>query len=158
VRDDVDVQPRGPFAAELAGDWQTAAEQWARLGCRYEAALALAAADAEEPLRQALDELQRLGARPAAAIVARRLRELGVRDVRRGPRPFTRDNAAGLTARESEILALVATGLRNSAIARRLFLSQRTVDNHVSAILRKLGADNRLEAAAKAATLGLAQK
>jgi DNA-binding CsgD family transcriptional regulator len=158
VRDDVDVQPRGPFAAELAGDWQTAADQWARLGCRYEAALALAAADAEEPLRQALDELQRLGARPAAAIVARRLRELGVRDVRRGPRPFTRDNAAGLTARESEILALVATGLRNSAIARRLFLSQRTVDNHVSAILRKLGADNRLEAAAKAATLGLAQK
>lgn len=158
LRDDLGVRLRGPFAAELSGDWRTAAEQWAGLGCRYEAALARAAADEEAPLRQALDELQRLGARPAAAIVARRLRELGVRDVRRGPRPSTRDNAAGLTARESEILALVATGLRNSAIAKRLFLSQRTVDNHVSAILRKLGADNRLEAAAKAATLGLAQK
>ena len=46
-----------------------------QLGCPYEAALALADADEEEPLRQALEELQRLGARPAAAIVARRLRE-----------------------------------------------------------------------------------
>jgi hypothetical protein len=46
-------------------------------------------------------------------------------------------------------------GLRNAEIAQRRFLSQRTVDNHVSAILRKLGADNRVEAAAKAAALGL---
>jgi DNA-binding CsgD family transcriptional regulator/tetratricopeptide (TPR) repeat protein len=156
ARDDVDVQPRGPFAAELAGDWHTAAEQWAQLGCPYEAALALADADEEEPLRLALDELQLLEARPVAAIVARRLRELGVREIRRGPRPSTRTNAAGLTNRESQVLALVAEGLRNAEIAERLFLSQRTVDKHVSAILRKLGADNRVEAA-KAAMLGLPQ-
>ena len=87
----------------------------------------------------------------------RRLRELGVHDVRRGPRPSTRTNAAGLTAREREILALVAEGLRNGEIAQRLFLSQRTVDNHVSAILRKLGADNRVQAAARAAELGISQ-
>jgi DNA-binding NarL/FixJ family response regulator len=62
-----------------------------------------------------------------------------------------------LTARESEILALVGEGLRNAEIAQRLFLSQRTVDTHVSAILRKLGADTRVEAAAKAATLGAAK-
>jgi DNA-binding NarL/FixJ family response regulator len=60
-----------------------------------------------------------------------------------------------LTARQSQVLALVAEGLRNAEIARRLYLSQRTVDNHVSAILGKLGADNRVEAAAKAANLGL---
>ena len=54
-----------------------------------------------------------------------------------------------------DILALVAEGLRNAEIAKRLFLSQRTVDNHVSAILRKLEVDNRVEAAARAATLGL---
>jgi DNA-directed RNA polymerase specialized sigma24 family protein len=51
----------------------------------------------------------------------------------------------------------VAEGLRNAEIAQRLFLSQRTVDNHVSAILRKLGADNRVEAAAQAATLARPQ-
>jgi len=141
----------------LTGNCVSAAERWRVLGCPYESALALAEADEEEPLRQALEELQRLEARPAASIVARRLRELGVRAIPRGPRPSTRDNSAGLTARESEILTLVAQGLRNAEIAQRLFLSQRTVDNHVSAILRKLGAGNRVEAAAKAATLGLAQ-
>ena len=157
IRDEVAVEPHGLFAAQIAGNPLEAAKQWRELGCPYEAALALADADEEEPLRQALDQLQRLGARPAAAIVSRRLRSLGIRDVPRGPRPSTRDNAAGLTARESQILALVAEGLRNGEIARRLYLSRRTVDNHVSAILRKLGADTRVEAAAKAATLGLPQ-
>jgi DNA-binding NarL/FixJ family response regulator len=45
--------------------------------------------------------------------------------------------------------------MSNGEIAQRLFLSQRTVEHHVSAILRKLGADNRVQAVAKAATLGL---
>jgi DNA-binding CsgD family transcriptional regulator len=145
-----------PFAALLRGDWRRAAEYWADAGCRYEAALALAEGD-EEAQRRSLDELTRLGARPAAAVVARRLRERGARGVPRGPRPATRESSVGLTARETEVLRLLTEGLRNAEIARRLFLSPRTVDNHVSAILRKLGADNRLEAVAKAATLGLAQ-
>jgi DNA-binding CsgD family transcriptional regulator len=155
VRDEVAVELRGPFAAQIAGDWREAARQWTQIGCPYEAALALADSDEEEPLRQALAELQRLEASPAAAIVSRRLRARGVRDIRRGPRPSTRTNAAGLTARESEILALVAEGLRNAEIAQRLFVSRRTVDNHVSAILRKLGVESRGEAVAKAVMLGL---
>jgi tetratricopeptide (TPR) repeat protein len=74
-----------PYAAELTGDWAQAAAFWRDAGCAYDAALALAGADEEEPLRQALEELQRLEARPAASIVARRLRELGARDIRTGP-------------------------------------------------------------------------
>jgi hypothetical protein len=65
------------YAAELAGDQARAAELWAGLGCPYDAALALVDADDDDALRRALDELQRLGAQPAAAIVARRLRARG---------------------------------------------------------------------------------
>jgi DNA-binding CsgD family transcriptional regulator/tetratricopeptide (TPR) repeat protein len=145
-----------PYAAELAGDWGRAAELWAGLGCPYDGALALAGADADGALRRALDALQRLGAQPAAAIVARRLRERGVRGLPRGPRATTRGNPSGLTAREVEVLELVGAGLRNADIAARLFLSEKTVGHHVSAILRKLGVRTRGEASAEARRLGIA--
>jgi DNA-binding NarL/FixJ family response regulator len=122
---------------------------------RLPAAGALADSDQEGQLRTALAELQRLGARPLAAAVARRLRELGVRGLARGPRPSTRANPANLTARETEVLALVTEGLRNADIAQRLFVSTRTVDHHVSAILAKLGVRSRAEAARAAARLGI---
>ena len=54
------------------------------------------------------------------------------------------------------MLELVADGLRNGEIAERLVLSERTVDHHVSAILRKLGVRTRGEAGANAIRLGLA--
>ena len=145
-----------PYALQIRGDWARAAELWTELGCPYEAALALADADDEDALRRSLDELQRLGAQPAAAIVARRLRERGARQLPRGPRPATRENPAGLTQREREVLELVAQGLRNADIAARLFLAEKTVDHHVSAILRKLDVRTRGEASAEAARLGVA--
>ena len=146
----------GPYALELAGDWARAADAWAAIGCPYEAALALAAADDEKALRRSLAELQRLGARPAAAIVARRLRERGVRGLPRGPRAATRANPAGLTARQLEVLELLAEGLTNSEIADRLVVSQRTVDHHVATTLQKLAVRTRAEASARAVRLGLA--
>jgi len=146
-----------PWALQLAGDWLGAAECWSAIGCPYEAALALADSDDEAALRSALDGLRRLGAEPAASFVSRRLRELGVRGLPRGPRPATRANPANLTAREVEVLNLVAEGLSNADIAARLFVSQRTIDHHVSAILRKLDVRSRAEASAEAVRLGLAR-
>ena len=95
--------------------------------------------------------------RPARR-VARTLRERGVRDVRRGPRAATRENPAGLTARELEVVALVAEGLRNAEIAGRLFVSEKTVAHHVSAILRKLDVATRSQAGAEAARLGIVER
>jgi DNA-binding NarL/FixJ family response regulator len=140
---------------QLAGDGATAAAILRERGCAYAAALALADGDDASALRDALAQLRALGAQPAARRVARRLRELGERAIPRGPRRTTRANAAGLTARELEILPLLAEGMRNAQIAQRLVLSPKTVDHHVSAILRKLDLSSRGQVVAAASRLGL---
>ena len=139
-----------PYAQELCGDWRAAALAWKGLGCPYEYACLLAWHGMETEQRAALEILERLGAAPAALALRKRMRAEGVRAVPRGLRVSTRSNRLGLTRREAEILTLVSQGLRNSAIAKRLFVSTRTVDRHVSAILSKLGVQSRGEAVAMA--------
>jgi DNA-binding CsgD family transcriptional regulator/tetratricopeptide (TPR) repeat protein len=150
------VVATSPHGLQLAGSWEAARALWVEAGCPYEAALCLADTDDEALLRLALEELLVLGARPAAAIVARRLRERGVMSLPRGPRATTRQNQYGLTARELEVLALVNEGLQNGQIADRLVVSVRTIDHHVEAILRKLGAKTRVDARVTATSLGIA--
>ena len=142
-----------PYASALRGDWRAAAEGWLREGDQYEHAVELAESGQVEPTLRALTILDGLGARPAVAMVRRRLRGLGVTRMPRRPQPGTLANPAGLTDRQLEILRLVATGLSNAEIAQRLVVSPRTVDHHVSAILQKIGVRTRRDAAAWVAAL-----
>jgi DNA-binding CsgD family transcriptional regulator len=155
VRETFELDLPDPWAAELEGDLRRAEDCWHKLDARYDAALALAGAGSEELLLTALDELRASGAEPAAAIVVRRLREHGVSGLPRGPRAATRSNPAHLTGRELEVLALLGQSLANAEIADRLVLSRRTVEHHVSAILRKLSVRTRAQAAAEGVRLGL---
>jgi ATP/maltotriose-dependent transcriptional regulator MalT len=142
-----------PYALELAGRAEAAAGAWTARGCPYEAALALAESHDAAAQRRAIDALHALGAGAAAAVVSRDLRRRGAAGLPRGPRPATRENPAQLTARELEVLTLIAGGLRNRDIAERLFVTPKTVSHHVSAILAKLGARTRGEAVAHAQRL-----
>jgi DNA-binding CsgD family transcriptional regulator len=139
-----------PFALEVSGRWAEAAQAWHALGCPYEEALALARSGQEPALRRAVDGFEAVGA-PAAADRARSLLRAGGWTPPRQLRATTRAHPAGLTAREAEVLALVAEGLPDAAIAERLVLSRRTVEHHVAAVLTKLGVSSRRLAAAAAA-------
>jgi DNA-binding CsgD family transcriptional regulator len=143
-----DVAP--PYKLEMAGDWRAAADAWEALGCPYEQAKVLGWNGTEREERQALARLEKLGATPAAQLLRKKMRDRGVRGVPRGSRSSTRSNPHGLTRREAQILELLSEGLRNSAIAKRLFLTTKTVDHHVSAILAKLGVPSRALAIAMA--------
>ena len=144
-----------PWRLHLTGKHRASAEAWRALGCPYEAARSLADSTNVEDVREALSCFERLGARPQARHAIRRLKHMGVSSIPRGPRPATRGNPAGLTAREIDVLHLLSQGLRNAEIAERLSLSSRTVDHHVSALLRKLDATTRTEASARGLDLGL---
>jgi DNA-binding NarL/FixJ family response regulator len=119
-----------------------------------EARLDLARAIASESPALALDEARTalatfrdLGASRAMDVAGGLLRDLGSAT---GGRP----RASGeLTAREQEVLGLIALGMSNAQIARTLVISEKTAGHHVSRILTKLGVRNRTEAAAHAARL-----
>jgi ATP/maltotriose-dependent transcriptional regulator MalT len=152
----IDTVPAGaaePYALHVAGRHRDAAAAWRTIGCPYYEALALADSDHEQDLREALGILHSLGAAPTARTVIERLRSMGAHAIPRGPRSGTRQNPAGLTGRELEVLTLLGEGLRDAEIADRLVVSPKTVGHDVSAILRKLGVPNRVAAAEEAARL-----
>ncbi|MFZ0903444.1 MAG: LuxR C-terminal-related transcriptional regulator, partial [Mycobacterium sp.] len=134
-----------PYRLEISGDWQAAAKEWTRRGCPYDAALAQLGGDIAA-VESALATFRSLGARAAARRAQQRLAQLLGR-VPRGRRSDTISDPHGLTRREREVFDLLAEGHNDGEIAAALYISRRTVGNHVSAILAKLGMQNRTQAA-----------
>jgi DNA-binding CsgD family transcriptional regulator len=142
------ARPDTPYFLEITGDWRAASEAWKRRGCTYDAAIAQLGGDIEA-VETALGTFRELGARAAVDRARQRLAALRGGGVCHH-RADTRADPHGLTRREREILELLAVGYSDAYIAGALFISQRTVNNHVHAILGKLGVHNRTQAAAYA--------
>lgn len=143
-----------PYTLVARREWRAAADAFGANGWEYDRALMLVRVGSPEALREALEIARRLGAEPLARHATQRLRELGAR-VPRGPYGAARENRAGLTARQLEVLQLVVGGRTNAEIADELVVSLRTAEHHVAAVLAKLGASSRREAARRADDLGL---
>ena len=147
--------------------WAEAARRWDGLGfpapagyCRWRQA----AAELSAGRRAQALPLWRAAWQGAADLGANGPREAIEEDAARAAVPLAGEGEApadvaavpfGLTARELEVLALVAAGRTNRQIGERLFISEKTASVHVSRILAKLGARSRAQAAAMAATVGL---
>jgi len=144
-----------PYRLLLDGAHQVAAEEFHRLSMPYDAALALIDSGDPALAARALDILDRLGADAVAAKVRRDLRSQGVSAVPARRRSATLANPVGLTTRQTEVLRLLDDGLTNAELAERLYLSVKTVDHHVSAILTKLEVTKRRDAVRRARELGL---
>jgi DNA-binding CsgD family transcriptional regulator len=135
-----------PFRFEVSGDWQSAAAEWTRLGCRYDAAVAQLGGDIDA-VRAALTTFRELGARAAARRAQQRLAELRGRTPG-GRRADTLADPHRLTRRQRDVLELLVAGHSDTDIATKLCISPRTVAHHVEAILAKLAVNNRTQAAA----------
>jgi DNA-binding NarL/FixJ family response regulator len=105
---------------------------------------------------RAVEMLDQLGAVGTADRLRGALRRDGVPQVPARPRVSTRSNPAGLTNRQLDVAKLVARGFTNAEIATRLYISPKTADHHVSALLTKLGVTNRRAVVVQAEELGLA--
>ncbi len=153
----IDEVPDGvaePYLIAGSGEWARAAAIWEERGIPYDRAVTLGLGGTEAKI-EALGIFDQLGAVPIAARLRSELAEAGVSGVPRGPTRATRENPYGLTQRQMEVLRHISDGLTNSEIADRLFVSSRTVDHHVSAILGKMAAASRTEATAIARHDGL---
>jgi DNA-binding CsgD family transcriptional regulator len=144
-----------PYRLYLDGDVQGAAAEFERLGTPYEAALALTETGDEACARRGLDMLDRMGATVVADKVRLDLRASGMKGVPARRRRSTLGNPVGLTSRQVDVLRLLEGGLTNAELATRLYLSAKTVDHHVSAILTKLDVANRRDAVRRGRELGI---
>ncbi|HVF18434.1 MAG TPA: response regulator transcription factor, partial [Steroidobacteraceae bacterium] len=141
-----------PFLLAIRGEWRAAADAFKELQLPFEQAVMLLEGDA-----QAISEAQKVIASIGAHALQVRITD-ALRNVSNNVRASTAKNPLGLTKRELQILRLLADGVTNAELARKLFLSTKTVDHHVSAILGKLQVRSRAHAVTIAHELGIIQR
>ena len=127
---------------------------WEDAGNPYEEALALFETS-DDNKRRAIEIVQQLGATAVYERMKFEMRKSGIKKIPRGIRKTTQSNPEFLTDRELEVLRLLHEGLHNKEIAARLFISAKTVDHHISAILYKLEVNSRTKAVHEAEKLGI---
>jgi predicted ATPase/DNA-binding CsgD family transcriptional regulator len=152
LRGDLEAARRHLAAAEACARREQIATELART-LEAQAELALAERQrqtAQGLLEQAIAAAERLGNRAEVARLHARFRSLRVADSDSSPLP------AGLSAREAQVLRLVAVGRSNREIAADLALSEKTIENHLTSIYGKIGASGRAAASAYAIRVGLA--
>jgi DNA-binding CsgD family transcriptional regulator len=130
---------RAPLLVEHAGACEDAAKMLAQHGRRDEAAAFLT---------EALERYERAGAHAWARRVRARLRDLGLPPGPRGARQRPAGGWESLSATERAVSLLVAEGLTNGAVAKRLYISPHTVNSHLRHVFAKLGVSNRVALAA----------
>lgn len=141
-----------PFRLTLEGRHDEAASWWHRADDPLTEAMAWG--DSPDPAHRTR-AVEQLGATGTADRQRVALRREGVTTVPQRPRVSTRANPAGLTNRQLDVAKLVARGFTNAEIAVRLYISPKTADHHVSAILTKLGLPNRRAVVVQSDELGL---
>ncbi|WP_134767829.1 AAA family ATPase [Nocardioides sp. 1609] len=144
-----------PHVAHLDGRAAEAATWWRRAGNPHAEAMAHADCPAPEDRVRAVTMLDRLGAVGTADRLRREMRRSGLASVPSRPVESTRTNPGGLTNRQLEIALLVARGYTNSEIATHTYISPKTAEHHVSAILAKLGVTSRRDLLTRATEFGL---
>ncbi len=133
----VETYRKGPRPIDLAIACEQAAARAGRV-------------DAAPLLQEALAVYENVGARRDIARVDATLRSAGVRRGSRRPRRAATSGWDSLTSSELEVVGLVASGLRNTEIAARLYVSRRTVETHLTHVFAKLGLSSRVQLTAEA--------
>ncbi|CAM3801102.1 AAA family ATPase [Smaragdicoccus niigatensis] len=150
-----DVAVAEPYRLSLGGHFAEAASWWHLAGDPFSEAMCWTDSPATDDRVRGVALLDRLGAVGTADRLRVALRQGGLTVLPQRPRGTTRANPGGLTNRQLDVARLIARGLSNNEIAARLYISPKTADHHVSAILMKLGLASRRAIVAQADDLGL---
>jgi len=141
-----------PYQLLEEGKIHAAASFWEKKHCCFEQAMFLFEGN-EDDKKAALIILQQQEAYAICEKIKMEMRADGIKKIPRGQRESTKTNPMNLTNRELDVLQLLQKGIQNKEIAQSLFISPKTVDNHISNILFKLDVNSRSKAVTEAIRL-----
>jgi len=143
-----------PYQLLRNGKIRAAASFWEKKHCPFDQAMTLFEGN-EDDKKASLVILQHLEAYVICEKIKMEMRAGGIRKIPRGQRESTKTNPMNLTNRELDVLQLLHKGIQNKEIAQSLFISPKTVDNHISNILFKLDVNSRAKAVNEAVRLNI---